>query len=227
VSPEERQWSHDKDIILLHPPERTDSFVLYIKTTILLSRVKTFNVRYKGRYHAGETAFQSPSNKPRRLEEMFDPRDTEAFQELNSIVLSFRPSWPSHLKDPIQDGMVDPHLYAASVGSYVYATISFISVPRLIRIDFRAQILLHDPHMRPSDPRCPSANAIFKAARGILELIYGISSTSYDVSLLDQLPLVRYFDCAQFNRQRSLLRIIARMEPCSESLDRVLEGRYQ
>lgn len=54
----------------------------------------------------------------------------------------------------------------------------------------RAQLLLHEPHFRPDDPTDPSAVAMYKSAHSILELVYSISATSYDVSLLDQLPLV-------------------------------------
>lgn len=55
----------------------------------------------------------------------------------------------------------------------------------------RAQLLLHDPHMNVRDPGCASLHQVSKAARAILDLMYGLSSTSYDVSLLDQLAFVR------------------------------------
>jgi hypothetical protein len=36
-----------------------------------------------------------------------------------------------------------------------------------------------------------STNRVLSAARAILELMYAISATSYDVALLDHLPIVR------------------------------------
>ena len=44
--------------------------------------------------------------------------------------------------------------------------------------------------MNTDNPMCPSAARVLNAARGILELMYLISSTSYDISLLDQWCLV-------------------------------------
>ncbi|KAI0776395.1 hypothetical protein BC629DRAFT_1594898 [Irpex lacteus] len=40
--------------------------------------------------------------------------------------------------------------------------------------------------MNTNNPMCPSAAKVLNAARGILESLYLISSTSYDISLLDQ-----------------------------------------
>ena len=57
----------------------------------------------------------------------------------------------------------------------------------------RAQIMLHDPYMRLDSPMDVSVVVSYKATRAILDLVYGISSTSYDVSLLDQLALVRFY----------------------------------
>lgn len=36
VQPSDRQWAHAKDVLYCHPEQTTDSFVLYIKGTILL-----------------------------------------------------------------------------------------------------------------------------------------------------------------------------------------------
>ncbi|EKM56896.1 uncharacterized protein PHACADRAFT_91537 [Phanerochaete carnosa HHB-10118-sp] len=169
VALEDRQWSHDRNLLLKHPPECTDSFVLWLKTTMLLSRVKSFNVRFKGRYQAGDAAYYSPTSSPASGEAEYDPRDAPVFHDLNHAVLSFRRSFPPHLRDPIQDGTVDPHLYTACVGAHV------------------AQILLHDPHMNAKDPACQSLNQVSKGARAVLDLMYSLSATSYDISLLDQL----------------------------------------
>ena len=55
----------------------------------------------------------------------------------------------------------------------------------------RAQIMLHDPHVQLDRPMDPSVIVVYKSARAILDLAYSISSTSYDVSLLDQIAFVR------------------------------------
>lgn len=36
VSPPERQWAHSKDLLLVHPEQQTDSFLLYLKGTIMI-----------------------------------------------------------------------------------------------------------------------------------------------------------------------------------------------
>ena len=40
---------------------------------------------------------------------------------------------------------------------------------------------------------CPSSSKVLSAARSIMDLLYGVASTSFDVSLLDYLPYVRLF----------------------------------
>lgn len=120
VPPADRQWSHDADVLLAHPAQTTDSFVLWLKATMLLSRVKAFNVRFKGRAHAGERAYRAPSsNSGAAGSDKGDPRDSPAFRELEGVAGAFRASFPPHLRDPVQDGTVDPHLYGACVGAHL------------------------------------------------------------------------------------------------------------
>ena len=59
----------------------------------------------------------------------------------------------------------------------------------------RAQIVLHEPYADMFRSDCLSRAKILKAARGVLDLAYGLSATSYDVSLLDHLPIVGHL-CA-------------------------------
>ena len=82
---------------------------------MLLSRVKAFNTRYKGRFHNGDPAMYSPKGViPTSLEEL-DPRDTPAFQEIDQLINAWRKSIPTHMRQHVQDGIVDPHLYAAMI----------------------------------------------------------------------------------------------------------------
>jgi hypothetical protein len=50
---------------------------------------------------------------------------------------------------------------------------------------YSATIVLHDPHADVRQSGCISALKILTAARAILDLIYNVWSTSYDITLLD------------------------------------------
>lgn len=104
-----------------------DSFNLYIKGTMLLSRVKTFNLRFRARRFMGDPAYidsptysevwEKDSDKARVNA---DPRRTPGFIEIDHIASMFRQSFPLHLRNPIRDGCVDSHLYSASLIPHVY-----------------------------------------------------------------------------------------------------------
>ncbi|KAH8102517.1 hypothetical protein BXZ70DRAFT_786901 [Cristinia sonorae] len=181
VYPQDRQWSHDKDILTTHREPQTDSFILYIKATVLLSRVKVFNLRFKGKHYNGDASVISPNNSPTDGElpnpDTFDIKEAPAFRELESSILGFKSAFPHHLRDPVlSDGQpVDPHLYAASL------------------IPFLAIILLHEPHARPTSSTCVHAAKILRASRSIVDLAYTLNATSYDVSLLGLSPVMVWF----------------------------------
>ncbi|KAF9460797.1 hypothetical protein BDZ94DRAFT_1265146 [Collybia nuda] len=166
VTPHERQWAHTRDLLLVHPEKQTDSFILYIKGTIMISQVKTFNLRFRARHFAESVTVASIYNLPQPAEPI-DPRGSPAFIELDHIVSSFRASFPSHLRNPINDNVVDNHLYTACLMPHV------------------ATIVLHDPHADVRQSGCISALKILTAARAILDLIYNVWSTSFDITLLD------------------------------------------
>jgi hypothetical protein len=119
----ERQHALGKDILLHHPEDQVDSFNLYIKGAILLSRVKAFNVRFRAKRFMGDPAYiYSPThsevwekdrNEARGVK--CDPRRTPVFIEIDHIASMFRQSFPLHLRNPIRDGCVDSHLYSASL----------------------------------------------------------------------------------------------------------------
>ena len=56
----------------------------------------------------------------------------------------------------------------------------------------RASVVLHDPHAEVRQSGCISALKILTAARAILDLIYSICSTSYDITLLDSFCSVSF-----------------------------------
>ena len=113
-----------------------------------------------------------------------DPRGSAAFIELDHIVSSFRDSFPSHLKDPIVDNVVDNHLYTACLTSLAWVYCIYTKC-KTDSLRWRATIMLHDPHAEVRLSSCVSSQKVLTAARAILDLIYNIWSTSFDITLLD------------------------------------------
>ncbi|KAG8681378.1 hypothetical protein FRC08_015673, partial [Ceratobasidium sp. 394] len=94
---EPRQTIRTPDVLLNHPPT-TDSFTLYVKAAILLSKVKTLNLRVR---------HQHP--------DVDDIRELPQFQLLEQQVASFRKSFPSQYGEPVVQSNkgLDIHLYVA------------------------------------------------------------------------------------------------------------------
>ncbi|KAF8592080.1 hypothetical protein K439DRAFT_1401652 [Ramaria rubella] len=171
----QRQRLTTPRMLTTHPPEQTDSFVLYVKSTVLLSKVKIFNLRYKSKFQAGGPPGQGPGPGPQSA---VDPRESPAFKGLDSTIASFKMSFPREFRDPIPNGVVDPHLYVAHL------------------IPHTATLLLHDPH---ADFGLPdrSSEKLSVAAHAILDLVYLICSTSYDITLLDPAVMWCWYTAAQ------------------------------
>ncbi|KAG1881772.1 hypothetical protein C8R48DRAFT_14824 [Suillus tomentosus] len=162
-----RQWCHVREAVLFHPPDITDSFTLYIKSTMLLSFVKNFNHRYRIKSNLGDARFLPARNFATQVYgDQPDIRSSPAFLELDQLLMSFRSSFPSNLKDPFRNGQVDTHLYTTFLTAHV------------------SMILFHEPHAN-LERNCTSAAKILESARAILELIYAMWSTNYDIGLLD------------------------------------------
>ncbi|KAH9920606.1 uncharacterized protein B0H18DRAFT_1023541 [Fomitopsis serialis] len=174
VPSHERQWSHDHDILIRHPPRQTDPFILYIKSCILISRVKNFNSRFRAKYYAGDPATLPVGPNGERTP-IKDIRTAPAFTELNQLINDFQSSIPPHWKRPVQNGVVNAHLFAA------------VTTPHL------AIILLHEAHAHIESETCPSSLRILTAARGILNLMYDVCATSYNLSLLGQFVVAAWF----------------------------------
>ncbi|TFY53256.1 hypothetical protein EVJ58_g9551 [Rhodofomes roseus] len=174
VATHERQWSHDHDVLIRHPPRQTDPFVLYIKSCMLLSRVKNFNARFRAKYYAGDpsTFTVDPNGQSTPSQ---DIRHTPAFSELNQLITDFQSSIPPHLKRPVKNGVVNAHLFSA-------CTIAHLAV-----------ILLHETHAHIESKTCHSSLNILNAARGILNLMYDVCATSYNLSLLGQFVVAAWF----------------------------------
>lgn len=65
---------------------------------------------------------------------------------------------------------------------------------------YSAQIHLHEPFAKPGSDQCTSALAILTASRAIVDSLHVITSTSFDVSLLDTMAFVseHYDNCFHF-----------------------------
>lgn len=145
-----------------------------------MSRVKVFNHRFRARHFAGDIAVASTHHVCNDIPpDKIDPRGSPAFAELDHIMTSFRASFPGHLRSPIVDNVVDNHLYTACLMPLV------------------ATIILHDPHADTRRAGCLSAAKILTAARAILDLIYDVWSTSFDITLMDSFCAFCWFTAAR------------------------------
>ncbi|KAG8969215.1 hypothetical protein FRC05_001179 [Tulasnella sp. 425] len=149
-----RQRLFTNNMLLHHHSLTTDAWTLYIKATILVSKVRTFN----GRYHLTPNARSSNAETT--------PTQTEVFLLLDQTIAAFPQHIPPAFRTPV-DTTVDPLLYMAHLLPHV------------------AMIQLHDPHANFSDPNDRSAIRMASAVQSILELIYAICATSFDLIYLD------------------------------------------
>ncbi|KAI0702317.1 hypothetical protein BC835DRAFT_108286 [Cytidiella melzeri] len=157
VLPADRQWSHSKDILSVHPPDQTDSFILHVKCSLLFSKVKNFNIRFKSLAFAGDASVTPP----------VEPTGQDSYSQQNQFPVQFR--------NPIAAGKIDHYLYSS--WNLVHIT----------------QIQLHEPYSRPGKQSCTSALKILTASRSIVDLLHAISSSSFDVSLLDISAFLSWF----------------------------------
>ncbi|KAI0080088.1 hypothetical protein K474DRAFT_1658350 [Panus rudis PR-1116 ss-1] len=162
-----RQWSTDDSIFLTHPEEHTDSFVIYVKSVILLSKAKALMHRLRPQFVA--EVLEGPANTSP------NQRKDPEFEKLQHIATSFRDSLPPTYRQPIVGDVVDPHLYSA------------LCIPHLVRI------IMHEPFAMVGWSSCVSACHLIEAARGILNLLHAIRSTSYDQTKLGLFPLYAWF----------------------------------
>ncbi len=114
--PPGRQWSHDKDVLSVHLEDQMDSFIVFTKASILISRVKNFNLRFKSLAYTGDPSVIPPNMKSIDASgglENFNPKDTPGFRELDLLITSFKASFPPHMKNPMKDDKLDAYLYSA------------------------------------------------------------------------------------------------------------------
>jgi hypothetical protein len=118
--PEERQWSYDPQLLYKHPSSQTDSFILYIKASILLSKVKTYNLRFRWKFFHSDGSPSSSTNSAAFEPVIYDATSTVEFQQLDNLVAKFGRDFPPHLRNPILSvGNVDPYLYTACTAAHL------------------------------------------------------------------------------------------------------------
>ncbi|CAE6528636.1 unnamed protein product [Rhizoctonia solani] len=160
-----RQCLQTPNFLTTHVRETTDSFTLFVKASVILSKVKILSLRAGNRY----------PNIP-------DIRDTPAFRHLESTIATFRQA--TRLFYNTSKGF-DTLIYVAHL------------------IPHTAIILMHEEHANVNSPNCLSTQKSLLAARAILDLIYLVCSTSYDVT---RLPSVCTF--CWFMAARVLVRVL-------------------
>ncbi|TCD61426.1 hypothetical protein EIP91_008440 [Steccherinum ochraceum] len=172
----ERQLCHTTDALLIHPPNQTDSFVLYIKSAMLLSQVKNFNLRTRSKYYAQDP---SVSQSYPLSDVRFDPRETPEFGAICSLALAFGDSLPSLFKTPTPNGVVDPFIYSVLLSSPI------------------SLILLHEQYAMVGKDSCMSAYHILTSARTIATLLHVLVSANYDCTRLGLFPVFAWFTSAR------------------------------
>ncbi|KAG8996146.1 hypothetical protein FRB94_008536 [Tulasnella sp. JGI-2019a] len=174
VPTQARQRILSRDAMVVHPRLATDSFTLYIKAAVILGKVKTFNRNFRYRYTDGDEATRASQLEPLRglanNVTTIKPQETDEFKALDNLIDTFISSIPREFKDPVglsNGAKLDPTLYMAHM------------LPHM------AKVALHDPHANVFSTKDSSAQKILAAARSILELIYKVCATTYDLLYLD------------------------------------------
>ncbi|KAG9038131.1 hypothetical protein FRB95_002571 [Tulasnella sp. JGI-2019a] len=177
VPTQARQRILTRNALVVHPRLATDSFTLYIKAAVLMGKVKAFNRSFRYRYTDGDEAPKTFTdsvpelyNRPTNSITTVKPQETSEFRALDELIDSFVSSIPRDFRDPVglvSGAKLDPTLYMAHMLPHV------------------AKITLHDPHANVFSAKDPSAQKILAAARAILELIYKVCATTFDLLFLD------------------------------------------
>ncbi|KLO12869.1 hypothetical protein SCHPADRAFT_393594 [Schizopora paradoxa] len=205
----QRQFIHSPDLLSSHPPELTDSFVLMVKSAILVSRVRTFNRRFRKLNFLGvddmclNVSPSSESNTPTssgsndgsqsstgssNRTKTTDARQVDRFLKLENEVESFTRSFPAYLQEPItQDGFVDEMLFNTFLASHF------------------AKISLHEPHadfklnesdFDGADFTCESAHKVGEALDSAYHLFRTMTGSISDVTLADTYCVSLLYQCA-------------------------------
>ncbi|KAI5477187.1 hypothetical protein MNV49_006631 [Pseudohyphozyma bogoriensis] len=155
------------NFMLAHPPHLVQSLQLYLKAIILLGRVVAFMQR-------APAPIGMSANIPRNLDNpdaVVDLRTTSAFKRLDADAVTFRLSIPREFTSMQQQGNTDSRM------SLVFA------LPHV------CTILLHESFCTIADGDVSFQRCLL-SARAILNAVYTLWSTSFELGLLA--PFIHY-----------------------------------
>ncbi|KAM0751551.1 hypothetical protein T439DRAFT_324738 [Meredithblackwellia eburnea MCA 4105] len=184
--------THNASFLMSHPPHLVQCFQLYIKAIVLLGRVVGFMQRCPTPIGMGAN-HPDPRRNPNTPGVSVDLRTTADFKRLDADAVTFRLSIPREFSGT-----------AAHTNADVRMVLVFI-VPHV------ATILLHEPFCTMQDADVSLARCLM-SARAILESLYSLWGTSFDVSLLPP-----FFCFCSAVCGRTLVREMAIKEAKSES----------
>lgn len=154
--PPNEQTAHSLDLFTRHPV--IDGFTMHVKAHILLHRVSKFCRLWKA------TQFAQPAN--------VDGRAMKEFKDLDGMIGTFVLTFPPALRDPL-----------APLKGRVYRPFDIDLFGAQVLLHQMA-ILLHEPFANLDDADDMSTRRLISSARGILKMIYLVTSTSLDLCLL-------------------------------------------
>lgn len=209
--PGPRQHLSDPDLFMNHPPHLTDSWVLYVKSLVLLGRVCTFNRRLELHRRADVNNGVRPPGQmffPRNL--LYDEggvarldygtfRNAESsaailasaqFKTLDNMVIAFQGSVPSQFRDPFASNARWKRRSSGERDDDVDVNAYMVE----LGIN-AATIVLHGPHVDMGAEVCVSRDRALHAARSILDGVRAMASTSFNVLLLPR-AVLSMWECA-------------------------------
>ncbi|GAA5888673.1 hypothetical protein JCM6882_009044 [Rhodosporidiobolus microsporus] len=151
---------------LAHPPDRCGPLQLMLKAIVLFGRVNAFTQR------APHLTTDASHNQWGLSDPIRDVRDTDAFKRLDALIQSFRSSIPREY----QLSSFDP-------GSGAFNVLDETRLGMLHGMSHLSTILLHEPFVSSLDEGEPSMRKCMEAARQILQAVFKLLSSSYEISL--------------------------------------------
>ncbi|GAA5832376.1 hypothetical protein JCM11251_006427 [Rhodosporidiobolus azoricus] len=151
---------------LAHPPDVCGPLQLMLKGIVLFGRVNAFTQR------APHLTTDAGHNQWGLYDPVRDVRDTDAFKRLDALIQSFRSSIPREY----QIANYEP-------GSGAFTVLEETRLGVVHGISHLSTILLHEPFVSTLDEGDPSMRKCSEAARAILQAVFKLLSSSYEISL--------------------------------------------
>ncbi|GAA5983894.1 hypothetical protein JCM11641_006413 [Rhodosporidiobolus odoratus] len=152
---------------LSHPPHLVGPLQLMLKSVVLFGRVNAFTQRAPHQKPTATSWDANPLNDPVR-----DIRDTDAFKRLDVTIQSFRASIPREYQ-----------LHSFVPGSGTFPVLDETRLCLVHGLAHISTILLHEPWVASLDEGDFSMRKCSESAREILQAVFILLSTSYEISL--------------------------------------------